>query len=34
VIGTLFALVGAACWLGIDATRPFAADAPAPAFGR
>jgi sugar phosphate permease len=34
VIGTLFALVGAACWLGIDATRPFAADEPAPAFGR
>jgi sugar phosphate permease len=35
VLGTLFALVGAACWLGIDATRPFAADEPAPpAFGR
>jgi MFS family permease len=30
VIGTLFALVGAACWLGIDATRPFAAGEPAP----
>jgi len=35
VIGTLFALVGAACWLGIDAMLPFAADEPAPpAFGR
>ena len=30
VIGTVFALVGAACWLGIDASRPFTAD-PAPA---
>jgi ACS family glucarate transporter-like MFS transporter len=30
VIGTLFALVGAACWLGIDASRPFTAE-PAPA---
>lgn len=26
VIGTLFALVGAACWLGIDASRPFTAE--------
>jgi ACS family glucarate transporter-like MFS transporter len=25
VIGALFALIGAACWLGIDTTRPFAA---------
>jgi ACS family glucarate transporter-like MFS transporter len=25
LIGTLFALVGAACWFGVDATRPFAA---------
>jgi ACS family glucarate transporter-like MFS transporter len=30
VIGTLFALVGAACWLGIDVSRPFAADHGAP----
>jgi sugar phosphate permease len=29
-IGTLFSLFGAAAWLGIDATRPFAADAAAP----
>jgi ACS family glucarate transporter-like MFS transporter len=28
VIGTLFALIGAAAWLGIDATRPFIADEP------
>jgi ACS family glucarate transporter-like MFS transporter len=26
VLGTLFALLGAAAWLGIDATRPFIAD--------
>ena len=25
VIGTLFAVLGAAAWLGIDATRPFSA---------
>jgi len=32
LIGTLFALVGAACWFGVDATRPFAAgEAAAPA---
>jgi MFS transporter, ACS family, glucarate transporter len=30
LFGTLFALVGAACWLGVDATRPFAAVSPAP----
>jgi ACS family glucarate transporter-like MFS transporter len=30
VIGTLFALVGAVCWLGIDTTQPFAAGEPAP----
>jgi ACS family glucarate transporter-like MFS transporter len=30
VIGTLFALIGAACWLAIDATRPFAAGESAP----
>ena len=29
LIGTLFAIVGAACWLGVDATRPFAAGEPA-----
>jgi MFS transporter, ACS family, glucarate transporter len=29
LIGTLFAVVGAACWLGVDATRPFAAGAAA-----
>jgi len=29
LIGTLFALVGAACWFGVDATRPFAAGEPA-----
>jgi predicted MFS family arabinose efflux permease len=29
-LGTLFALAGAASWLGVDATRPFAADEPAP----
>ncbi len=26
VVGTLFALVGAACWMGIDASRPFVAE--------
>jgi predicted MFS family arabinose efflux permease len=26
VIGTLFALAAAACWMGIDALRPFVAD--------
>jgi ACS family glucarate transporter-like MFS transporter len=31
VIGTLFAILGAAAWLGVDATRPFAADAAATA---
>ena len=32
LIGTLFALLGAACWFGVDATRPFAAgEAAAPA---
>jgi MFS transporter, ACS family, glucarate transporter len=31
VIGTLFALLGAVAWLGIDATRPFIADARASA---
>jgi sugar phosphate permease len=30
LIGTLFAVVGAACWLGVDATRPFAAGGAAP----
>jgi len=30
VIGALFALIGAVCWLGIDTTRPFAAAEPAP----
>jgi MFS transporter, ACS family, glucarate transporter len=30
VIGTLFALVGAACWMGVDAMRPFAEDTAAP----
>lgn len=30
VIGTLFALLGAAAWLGIDATRPFVAGEAAP----
>jgi MFS transporter, ACS family, glucarate transporter len=30
VIGTLFALLGAACWMGIDATRPFASGAAPP----
>jgi ACS family glucarate transporter-like MFS transporter len=29
VIGAVFALVGAACWLGIDTTRPFSAAEPA-----
>ena len=33
VIGTLFALVGAACWLAIDTTRPFTAAAPPSAAG-
>jgi ACS family glucarate transporter-like MFS transporter len=28
LVGTLFAVAGAACWLGIDATRPFAAGEP------
>lgn len=31
VIGALFAILGAAAWLGVDATRPFAADAAATA---
>ena len=29
VLGAVFALVGAAAWLGIDATRPFVAEKPA-----
>jgi sugar phosphate permease len=29
LIGTLFALAGAACWFGVDATRPFATGEPA-----
>jgi MFS transporter, ACS family, glucarate transporter len=30
VVGTLFALIGAACWLGIDASEPFTVDEGAP----
>ena len=29
LIGTLFALAGAGCWFGVDATRPFAVGEPA-----